>query len=213
MAELSFDCVGGRAERYSAMPTIALTLRISETSGQRIDAIALRCQIRIEPQRRRYTDVEAERLADLFGDTSRWADTLKPLQLTTVSLMVPGFTGSTEIDVPVMCGYDLEIASTKYFNALDSGETPLLLLFSGTVFTTAEHRLSVQQVPWSKETSYRLPASVWRQAVDVHFPNSAWIRMSSQTLDALQRFKSSRALPTWDSVVTALLAEAAEHRS
>lgn len=213
MADLSFDCVGGRAERYSAMPAFVLTLRISETSGQRIDAIALRCQIRIEPQRRRYTDVEAERLADLFGETSRWADTLRPLQLTTVSLMVPGFSGSTEIDVPVLCGYDLEIASTKYFNALDSGETPLLLLFSGTVFTTAEHRLSVQQVPWSKETSYRLPASVWRQAVDVHFPNSAWIRMSSETLDALQRFKSSRALPTWDSVVTALLAEAAEHRS
>lgn len=213
MADLSFDCVGGRAERYSAMPAFVLTLRISETSGQRIDAIALRCQIRIEPQRRRYTDVEAERLADLFGETSRWADTLRPLQLTTVSLMVPGFSGSTEIDVPVLCGYDLEIASTKYFNALDSGETPLLLLFSGTVFTTSEHRLSVQQVPWSKETSYRLPASVWRQAVDVHFPNSAWIRMSSETLDALQRFKSSRALPTWDSVVTALLAEAAEHRS
>ena len=212
MADLSFDCIGGRAERYSAVPTVVLTLRISETSGQRVDAIALRCQIRIEPNRRRYTDVEAGRLEDLFGQPSRWADTLKPLQLTTVSLMVPGFSGSTEIDIPIMCGYDLEIASTKYFNALDSGETPLLLLFSGTVFATVEHRLSIQQVPWSKETSYRLPASVWREAVDVHFPNSAYIRMSRQTLDALQRFKSRRALPTWDSVVSALLEESAERQ-
>ena len=210
MAELSFDCVGGRAERYSAVPTVVLTLRVSETSGQRVDAIALRCQIRIEPHRRRYSDAEARRLEDLFGQPSRWADTLKPLQFTTLSVMVPGFSGSTEIDIPVMCGYDLEIASAKYFNALDGGETPLLLLFSGTVFTTAEHRLSVQQVPWSKETSYRLPASVWREAIDVHFPNSAWIRMSRETLDALQRFKSSRALPTWDSVVLALLVDAAE---
>ena len=212
MAELSFDCIGGRAERYSALPTVVLTLRISETSGKHVDAIALRCQIRIEPNRRRYTDDEARRLEDLFGQTSRWADTLKPLQLTTVSVMVPGFSGSTEIDVPIMLGYDLELASTKYFNALDGGETPLLLLFSGTVFGTVDQRLSVQQVPWSKETSYRLPASVWREAIDVHFPNSGWIRMSSQTLDALQRFKSRRALPTWDSVVLALLEEAAERQ-
>jgi hypothetical protein len=212
MADLTFDCIGGRAERYSAMPTVVLTLRISETSGQRIDAIALRCQIRIEPSRRRYTDAEAARLEDLFGQRSRWADTLKPMQLATVPVMVPGFQGTTEVELPIMCGYDLEIASAKYFNALDDGETPLLLLFSGTVFATAEHKLSVQQVPWSKEASYRLPASVWREAVDVHFPNSAYITMSRQTLDALQRYKSRRALPTWDSVVSALLAEAAERQ-
>jgi Family of unknown function (DUF6084) len=212
MADLTFDCTGGRAERYSAMPTVVLTLRISETSGQRIDAIALRCQIRIEPSRRRYTDAEAGRLEDLFGQRGRWADTLKPMQLATVPVMVPGFQGATEVELPIMCGYDLEIASTKYFNALDGGETPLLLLFSGTVFATAEHKLSIQQVPWSKEASYRLPASVWREAVDVHFPNSAYITMSRQTLDALQQYKSRRALPTWDSVVSALLAEAAERQ-
>jgi hypothetical protein len=212
MAELSFECIGGRAERYSAMPTVVLTLRISETSGQRIDAIALRCQIRIEPNRRRYTDAEASRLQDLFGQPSRWADTLKPMQLATVQVMVPGFQGTAEVELPIMCGYDLEIASTKYFNALDGGQTPLLLLFSGTVFATHEHKLSIQQVPWSKEAAYRLPASVWREAVDVHFPNSAYITMSRQTLDALQQFKSSRALPTWDSAVAALLAQAAERR-
>jgi Family of unknown function (DUF6084) len=212
MAELSFECIGGRAERYSAMPTVVLTLRISETSGQRIDAIALRCQIRIEPNRRRYTDAEASRLQDLFGEPSRWADTLKPMQLATVQVMVPGFQGAAEVELPIMCGYDLEIASTKYFNALDGGQTPLLLLFSGTVFATREHKLSIQQVPWSKEAAYRLPASVWREAVDVHFPNSAYITLSRQTLDALQQFKSSRALPTWDSAVSALLAQAAERR-
>ena len=94
MAELAFDWTGARAERFAVVPTLTLCLRISETSGQSLDAIALRCQIRIEPQRRRYSDAEARRLHDLFGDTSRWADTLKPLQLTTVSVMVPGFTGS-----------------------------------------------------------------------------------------------------------------------
>ena len=215
MAELVFDCVGAHADKYAVAPSMSLTLRIAETSGVKVDAIALRCQIRIEPTRRRYSDAEAERLNDLFGDTQRWADTLKPLQFTTLSIMVPGFAGAVEIDLPVMLSYDLEIGSTRYFAGLESGEIPLLLLFSGTVFcTAADGRLQVQQVPWSKEASYRLPVSVWREAVDVHFPNSAWIRMSLQTLDELQQFKTRNALPTWDATLAALLdraADGAEH--
>ena len=210
MAELAFDCTGGRPEPYAVVPSMTLILRISETTGQRVEAIALRCQIRIEPARRRYTDTEAERLNDLFGETQRWADTLKPLQFTTVSIMVPGFTGSTEIDLPVTFTYDLDIGSTRYFAGLEAGEVPLLLLFSGTVFGSADGKLQVQQVPWSKEAAYRLPVSIWREAIDAHFPNSAWIKMSRETLDELQRFKTREALPTWDATISALVARAGQ---
>ncbi|HUA30087.1 MAG TPA: DUF6084 family protein [Streptosporangiaceae bacterium] len=210
MAELAFDCVGAHAERYAVSPSMSLTLRIAETTGVKVDAIALRCQIRIEPTRRRYSEAEAERLNDLFGDTQRWADTLKPLQFTIVSMMVPGFTGSTELDLPVMLSYDLEIGSTRYFAGLEDGEVPLLLLFSGTVFSSSDGRLQVQQVPWSKEASYRLPVSIWREAIEAHFPNTAWIKMSLQTLDALQHFKTSQALPTWDATITSLLKQAGD---
>ena len=210
MTELVFDCVGAQAERYAVSPSMSLTLKIAETTGVKVDAIALRCQIRIEPTRRRYSDAEAERLNDLFGDTQRWADTLKPLQFTTVSMMVPGFTGSTEFNLPVMLSYDLEIGSTRYFAGLEDGEVPLLLLFSGTVFSSADGRLQVQQVPWSKEASYRLPVGIWREAIEAHFPNSAWIRMSLQTLDALQHFKTRQALPTWDATITSLLKQAGD---
>jgi hypothetical protein len=205
MTELVFDCVGARAERYAVTPSFTLVLRISETSGTPVDAIALRVQIRILPQQRRYTDDEAARLIELFGDTSRWADTVKPMQFTTLATMVPGFSGSVEQQLPVPCTYDLEIAASKYFNALDTGDIPLLLLFSGTVFTTHEDRMRVYQVPWSKEAAYRLPVAVWRETVDVHFPNQSWLTVSRPTLDALQRFKSENALPTWDSAITALL--------
>jgi len=189
---------------------MAFTLRISDTSGQQVEAIALRCQIRIEPSRRRYSAAEAERLNDLFGETQRWAETLRPLQFTNVAIMVPRFTGSIELDLPVMLSYDLEIGSTRYFAGLDDGEVPLLLLFSGTVFGMTDGRLQAQQVPWSKEAAYRLPISIWREAVDAHFPNSAWIKMSRQTLDELQRFKTRTALPTWDATIQALLAAAAK---
>ena len=210
MADLAFDCTGARPDKYALAPSMSFALRIAETSGQKVDAIALRCQIRIEPARRRYSDAEAERLNDLFGETQRWADTLRPLQFTTVSIMVPGFTGSIDLDLPVMLSYDLEIGSVRYFAGLDAGEIPLLLLFSGTVFAVVDGRLQVQQVPWSKEASYRLPVSVWREAIDAHFPNSAWIRMSLPTLDELQRFKTRQALPTWDATVAALLARTAD---
>jgi hypothetical protein len=210
MAELAFDCLGAQAERFAVAPAMSFTLRITEATGQRVEAIALRCQIRIEPARRRYSQAEAQRLNDLFGDIGRWADTLKPLQFAAVSVMVPGFTGSTQVDLPVPLSYDLEIGSTRYFAGLETGEVPLLLLFSGTVFGNVDGRLQVQQVPWSKEASCRLPISVWREAIDVHFPDSAWVRMSLRTLDELQRFKASRALPTWDATLAALLADAAD---
>jgi uncharacterized protein DUF6084 len=210
MSELVFDCVGARADRFAVVPSMILTLRISETSGQRVEAIALRCQIRIEPARRRYSDAEAERLSDLFGETQRWAETLKPVQFTTVAVMVPGFTGSTELDLPIPLTYDMEIGATRYFAGLEDGEVPLLLLFSGTVFGTSNGRLSVQQVPWSKEASYRLPVAIWREAIDAHFPNSAWIKISNSAFDELLRFKTRAALPTWEATVLALLAAATQ---
>ncbi|HEY3906194.1 MAG TPA: DUF6084 family protein [Streptosporangiaceae bacterium] len=210
MTELVFDCVGATPDKYAVTPSMSLKLRISETTGQRVDSIALRCQIRIEPARRKYTADEAENLNDLFGDTARWADTLKPMQFTTVATMVPGFTGSIEVDLPILFTYDLEIGTTRYFTGLEGGEIPLLLLFSGTVFSTVDGRLSIQQVPWSKEAHYRLPLTVWQEAIDAHFPDSAWIKMSRSTLDILLEFKSRAALPTWDATIATLLSLAAE---
>lgn len=210
MDELVFDCVGAHNERYAVVPTLSFELRISELEGRRIDAIALRCQIRIQPQQRRYDDIEAARLLDLFGEPARWAESVKPIQLATVSSMVPGFTGSIQIDVPVPCTYDLEVGWARYINALESGSVPLLMLFSGTVFSTVDGRMSVRQVPWSKEAAFNLPVAVWRDLVDTHFPNSSWIRISRETLEALQSFKSLNALPTWDRTLEALLAGARE---
>jgi Family of unknown function (DUF6084) len=213
VAELAFDCIGARPDKFAVAPSMSLSLKIAETTGQHIDAIALRCQIRIEPARRRYTASEAERLNDLFGDTQRWAETLRPMQLTTVSTMVPGFTGNIDIDLPIQLSYDLEIGSTRYFAGLEGGEIPLLLLFSGTVFGSASGKLAVQQVPWSKEAQYRLPLSTWREAIDAHFPDTAWIKMSLHTLDDLLRFKNRQAMPTWDATLSALLKRAADDTS
>jgi Family of unknown function (DUF6084) len=208
VARLSFDCIGAHAEPYAAAPTLTFRLRVTETTGAAIHAIALRCQIRIEPARRRYSPAEAERLSDLFGDVSRWADTLKPVQFTMAATTVPGFSGSVEVDLPVPCTYDLEIAATRYFYALQDDAAPLLLLFSGTIFGKNDAGgLAVEQIPWSAECTYRLPVPVWRDMVDRYFPGSAWLRLDRDIVDALGRYKSREALPTWSAAIGALLAE------
>lgn len=207
MPELVFDCVGATADHYAAGPTLMFQLRVAETTGQRVHAIALQCQMRIEPQKRRYSAKEAAGLNDLFGDRSRWADTLRPLQFATVAVLVPSFSGSVDVDLAVPCTYDLEIAATSYFHALESGEIPLLLLFSGTVFTDGGNGFSVTRVPWHKETTYGLPVVVWRSMMDRFFPNCGWLRLSTSMLDALRAFKNEHAFATWEQALTALLAE------
>lgn len=213
MADLTFSVRGARAEPFAAVPTLCLRLGIEETTGQAVHTLALRCQIQIEPQKRPYGPAEQRRLLELFGEPGRWGETLKPLLWAHASAMVPGFSGATEIDLPVTCTYDFEVTAAKYFQGLDDGEIPLLLLMSGTVFArggAGTNGLSVEPVPWHKEVAFRLPVAVWREVMDRYFPGSAWIRLHRESFDALLRFKGERALPTWDDAVAVLLAAAGE---
>lgn len=208
MSDLSFTVVGSRAESYAAVPTLVLRLRIQEKTGARIHMMSLRCQIQIEVKRRRYTAAEEARLLEQFGEPHRWGETLRTVLWTHVPLMVSGFENAIEIDVPIACTYDLEVAPTGYLRSLDDGEIPLLLQFSGTVFTKGDIGLAVEQLSWTKEASYRLPVRLWRELLDRYFPGTGWIRLRRDSIDALQEFKARRTLPTWDDVATTLLAEA-----
>jgi hypothetical protein len=209
MAELLLQCLDGTADRYAAGPTLSFRLRATEPTGAVVHSIMLRAQIRIEPQRRRYSATEAAQLGDVFGEPARWADTVRPLQFAQVSVMVPGFTDSTEFEISVPCTYDLEIAATSYFHALAEGVIPFLFLFSGTVFTKGgPSGLAISPVSWKAEASHELPVAVWREMMDRFFPNCGWIRLSQDTLQALGAYKTARAIPTWEQAVTSLLATA-----
>ncbi|MFD4241641.1 DUF6084 family protein [Streptomyces sp. NPDC058525] len=208
MTDLAFTCTGVRADAYAAGPTLVFRLRITAAGNARVHALALRCQIRIEPARRGYGPAEAEGLADLFGERGRWGTTLKPVQFAQVALMVPGFTGETETDLVVPCTYDMDIAATRYFHALTEGEAPLLMLFSGTAFTGAGG-FRVEPVPWDREASYRLPVQVWREMVEQHFPGCGWLRLPRDTMAELLAFRSRHSLASWEATVRALLDAAA----
>ncbi|MFF3686952.1 DUF6084 family protein [Streptomyces sp. NPDC002187] len=204
MTEFAFTCTGVRADPYAAGPTLVFRLRITASQQARVHALALRCQIRIEPARRTYDAAEAAGLGDLFGERSRWGSTVHPVQFAQVQVMVPGFTAETEADVVVPCTYDMDIAATRYLDALAGGEVPLLMLFSGTAFT-GDNGFRVEPVPWDREAQCRMPVKVWQEMLDQHFPGCGWIRLPRDTMDALLAHRSRRALPSFDATVRELL--------
>lgn len=210
VSEFSFDCIDVSTQPYAASPTLMFRLRVSEINGATIHALALRCQIRIEPQRRRYDEEEAQLLTSLFGDPSRWGETLKPMQFSMVSTVVPSFSGSTEVELPVPVSYDLDVAAGSYFHSLRDGEIPFVLLFSGTVFGKGDKGFWVEQVPWHHDSVYRMPVSEWWKLMDTYFPETAWLRLHRSTIDALQRYKAQNALATWDQTMTSLLSSTGE---
>lgn len=205
MTELVFDVLDAVPERFAAAPHLLFRMRVSETSGAVVHAIALRCQLRIEPQRRPYDALEQEALADLFGTADRYGSTLKPFLWTHATALVQGFEGAREFDLPVACTYDFDVSATKYIHGLHDGDIPVVLLFSGTVFTKGANGFAVEQLSWSLEAEHRLPVSVWRELMDIYFPGGGWIRLDRETIDALARYRAARGLTSWEETVAALL--------
>ncbi|WP_017611787.1 DUF6084 family protein [Nocardiopsis salina] len=211
MSELSFEVLGVEAERHAAAPTLNVGLRIGEHTGERVHAVALNAQVRIDAQRRSYDEDERAGVVDLFGDPARWGSTLKPFLWTQAAAMVQGFRESTEAQLPMIVTYDFDVAAAKYLNALRGGEVPLSLSFSGTVFTRGSGGFSVERIPWHHDVDHRMPVQVWQELIAHHFPGKGWLRLDHTTITALQRFKSRRGLLSHDEACAVLLREAGVH--
>lgn len=207
--ELSFTVEGAEPVKLAAIPTIAFSVRIERAGGGPVRSIALNTQLRIAATRRSYQAAEQERLVELFGRTEQWDRSLRSVLWTYTAVNVPPFTDSTVFELPVACTYDLEVTTGKYFHALDEGEVPLELLFSGTVFyPDGDGQLQIAPIPWDREADYRLPVSVWRETMDHYFPGSAWLRLGRESFDRLCAYKGRHALPSWEATIERLLGDA-----
>ncbi len=211
MPDLNFSVEGADLVPFAIAPTLALKLRIDNTGPEeRIESVMLQCQVQIEATQRRYATAEQPRLLDLFGEPERWGKTLRTMLWTNASVNVRPFTGSTLVDLHIPCTFDFNVAATKYFHALEAGEVPLALLFSGTIFYEhAEHGLQVSQISWNKEAHYRLPVAVWRRVIDHYYPNTSWLNLRRDVFDRLNEFKMRNSIPTWDQAMERLLSESA----
>ncbi len=213
MTQLAISVLDVAPERYAVAPNLMVKLRIEESTGQPVHANALRCQVRIEPQRRAYTGPERAGLVELFGLPEQWSKTLTPFLWTHASTTVRGFSGNIDVDLPVTCTYDFEVAAAKYLHTLRDGEIPLVFLFTGTVFTRGITGFGVEQISWDLEATHRMPVKVWHDLMDLYFPGSGWIRVDRDTLDALMQFKAARGLTSWEDAFSALLPRPEERAS
>ncbi|MFL5706390.1 MAG: DUF6084 family protein [Ktedonobacteraceae bacterium] len=207
MLDLSFEIISAEVAAYSVLPMLIFKMRIVNASEEvQIHNVNLKCQIMLSVTQRRYQAQEKAKLQELFGEPERWGNTLRTFLWTHVTTVVPRFSGSTIVDVPVPCSYDFEVVSTKYFNALEEGEIPLTFLFSGTIFYEGEAgNVQIAQISWSKEATFRLPVARWKEAIETSFPNSAWIRLQKDVFDQLYQYKITYGLPTWEEVLERLL--------
>jgi Family of unknown function (DUF6084) len=211
MPDLSFTVESAEAVQFAAQPLLALKLRVENRNPEEsIHTVTLRAQIQIEAPRRQYSREEKQLLLDLFGPPERWNQTLRPMLWTHAQAVIPSFAGSTTADLQIPCTFDFNVAATKYFHAIAEGDIPLNLLFSGSVFyADPEGTLQVVPVPWNKEARFRLPVRVWREMMDLYYPNSAWLYLRRDVFQRLYEYKMQRGIATWEQALDGLLT--AEH--
>jgi hypothetical protein len=204
--ELAFSVEEGGVLEPAAVPTLRFVLRVE--SSVPVRSASRNVQLRIGATRRGYGDGEEERLAELFGRPEQWGRSLRSLHWTNLALQVPAFERSTVVELPVTCTYDLEVTASKYLDSLEEGEVPLEFLFGGTVFYPgADGRLQVCPISWDQEAEFRLPVAVWREMMERHFPNSAWLRVRKDVFERLHAYRARKALLTWEAALEELLPE------
>jgi Family of unknown function (DUF6084) len=204
--DLDFGIEGAEVLEYAAVPSLLFKLRVENLEEEPIRSVSLNTQVRIAATQRHYDTAEQQRLLEVFGVPHRWGQTLRSLLWAHTTLQVPRFSGSTVVDMPIPCTYDMEVIGSKYFHALEDGEVPLEFLFSGTVFYAAEGgRLQIARISWEKEAEFRLPVRLWKETMERYFPNSAWLRLRKDAFERLYDYKVSRGFPTWEAAVESLL--------
>jgi hypothetical protein len=207
MPDLDFKIHGVEATQRGLLPLVQFKIDIvNKSPTEAIESIMLQAQIQIQSPKRAYNAAEKEKLHELFGKPEDWGRTLRTKLWTHANTVVRSFTDHTEATLPVPCTFDLNVAASKYFYALEEGEVPLLFLFSGTIFYSGTNgHLQIQRISWEKEAEYRMPIAVWRELMDRHYPNTAWISLERDMFDRLYEFKRQQGFATWEQTMARLL--------
>ena len=180
-----------------------------------IHTVALRCQIQIEVTRRRYTPGEQEQMLDLFGRPDRWSQTLRSLLWTHVNWVVPAFAGAeTVVDMQVPCSFDFNVAATKYFAGLADGEIPLAVSLQRKCLLRSAGKPSASCADFvGTGGSLQASRKVWREMMDIYYPNSVWINLHKDVFERLYRYKMQHGLLNWEQALERILAEEVEVNS
>lgn len=209
MPDLRFEIISSRVRQYAAVPTLVFDLQITnDTPDEEVYAAALKCQIIIEATKRQYDAETKGRLYELFGEAERWNETVGTTFWQIITVPVPRFTDQTVVEINVTCSEDQAIAAGKFFYGVRDGIVPLAFLFSGTLFfKDGEGNLQITLIPWEKEASCKMPAILWQEMMDAHFPNSRWLQIRKDIYDKLVKYKSQNNFQTLENCLEDILEE------
>ncbi len=210
MPDLKFEIISSQVKQYAAAPTLVFNLQITnDTENEEVYAAALKCQVVIEAVKRRYNEETKDLLYELFGGAERWHETLRTTFWQIVTVPVPRFTGKTVVEINVPCSEDQGLAAGKYFYAVRDGIVPLAFLFSGTLFyKDPDGNLQITLIPWEKEAFCKMPASLWQEMMDTHFPNIRWLQVRKDIYERLVKYKALNKFPSLENCVERLLEQA-----
>jgi hypothetical protein len=101
---------------------------------------------------------------------------------------------------------DLTQGPAKVLFALDDGDVPLTLFFSGPVFYAAsDGGLRVGNVPWDREASFRVPVELVRTVAERHHAGAAFLSLRRDVFDRLHGYRVARGHATWERAIEHLL--------
>jgi hypothetical protein len=208
MPDLDIQIIGVEAAVSGLVPLLSFEALISDQSEKTIiHAVMLHAEVRIESPGPIYSQEQKEKLIELFGAPAGEAGTGDRRFWGHSETSVRGFTQSTTAVLPMPCTYDLNVAGAEYLDSITDGEVELSFLFSGTIFYQSEDgRFGVEQIPWNKECRYRMPVRVWKEIMDRHYGETAWLSLRRSLFDRLSASKRSHGCGTWDELISFLLA-------
>ena len=199
--DLSFTVERVSPVSHAASPMLMFKIRIVNAGSERINAIVLDCRIQVEaPDGPPSTKIN-DRLEELFGEPSHWADSVQSMPWSRVAAVADPFAGSTRVDIEVPCSFDFNVAATKYFYGLDAASAPLRFDFSGTIFCDGK----MIAIAHGKHARFALPARAWTDLMDAYYPHSVWLRLPRDVFHRMNQFKVDHQIPTWEDVLERLL--------
>ena len=206
-SEPEFKVVSVEPVARSVEPALSFKGTISDASMRPVYMIALTAIVVVEPGKRSYGPGERERLMELFGGPERWASTTGAFRWAGTQTMVHGFTGEGEFELVVPVSYDLEIASAKYFGALDEGgSAPLRFHFNGSIlYERGDGRVQMTPVAWDRSERFEMPMDAWTRLTAEHHPFRNWVPLHSETVARIEGLKANMGAPTFEDAVSRIL--------
>jgi hypothetical protein len=210
VVELGFRIVGASPLEHAATPIVCV--HVIAESRAAVRAVVLRCLVVIDPGARAYDANEAAALERVLGPADRRATA--PLVWAQLPQNLPGFEGELGFDLHLPCSLDLRAGGAAYLDAIEDGNVPLTVLFSGTAFVADDAgALSALPIPQTAEARFALPIAVCRDALSRHHGDATLVPVRREILARLRRFAAHRheRTPALDDAIENLLdlAEAA----